>query len=257
MKIIIKKVVYVFNYLFFDPFLLFNKWRAIPSFLLNIFLYYKKNKRPNFKIEFSELFCVTYEKYNSAGVMKGHYFFQDIWAANKIFRSNVNLHYDIASRIDGFVAHILPFTNVKYVDIRNANSTLPNLEFIQGSILNLPFSDNSIKSLSCLHVIEHIGLGRYGDDIDPFGYEKASKELIRVLSPGGKLYIGTPIGKERLCFDAHRVFNVDTILNLFSELELIEFSAVDDLGDRIIHNADTLLSKNYNYGCGLFEFRKP
>lgn len=256
MKNFVTKIYSIVSYLFVDPFMLFNKWRAIPFYLVNIFLYKRQSKTSGFKIDLSNLFCVTYEKFQAAGIMKGHYFYQDIWAAGKIFESKINLHVDVASRIDGFIAHILPYTHVKYIDIREAKSNLKNLEFIKGSIIDLPFEDNSINSLSCLHVIEHIGLGRYGDTIDPEGHIKAAKELVRVLAQGGTLYIGTPIGRERLCFDAHRVFAVQTILDAFSDLQLKEFSLIDDRGEGISLNADIGSANGCQYACGLFEFYK-
>ncbi len=191
-----------------------------------------------------------------AGIMQGHYFFQDIWAAEKVFQKKPQLHIDIASRIDGFVAHLLPFCKVEYVDIRKMDSTLSNLVFKEGSILQLPYPDNSVTSLSCLHVIEHIGLGRYGDPIDPEGFAKAAAELVRVLAPGGHLYFGTPIGEEKLYFDAHRVFAVETILQLFQGLVLEEFSLINDRAREIIPNASYADANNCKYGCGLFAFTK-
>jgi ubiquinone/menaquinone biosynthesis C-methylase UbiE len=176
--------------------------------------------------------------------------------ARKIYCDGTKLHFDVGSRIDGFVAHLLTFSDVNYVDIRPLNSNVDNLTFIQGTILKLPFEANSINSLSCLHVIEHIGLGRYGDDIDSLGYEKAASELIRVLSPGGKLYFSTPVGKECLHFDAHRVFSYETIMSIFSSLNLMEFSFVDDKSERVLKNVDLNVMYNSEYGCGLFIFQK-
>lgn len=154
------------------------------------------------------------------------------------------------------MAHLLPFCEVNYIDIRNIDNTIDNLNFIPGNILALPFENSSIGSLSCLHVIEHIGLGRYGDNVDPDGYIKAAKELSRVLAKNGKLLIGTPIGKEKLYFDAHRVFSYDTIVEIFNELELLEFDFIPDEADRIIYNAKPEITYNSNYGCGLFVFTK-
>ena len=62
-----------------------------------------------------------------------------------------------------------------------------NLFFIKGSVLDLTFEDNSIESLSSLCIVEHIGLGRYGDIIDSFGSEKAINELKRVVKLGGTI----------------------------------------------------------------------
>jgi hypothetical protein len=163
---------------------------------------------------------------------------------------------DVGSRIDGFVAHVLPFCKVNYVDIRPLVAEIPNLQFIQGSILNLPFEDESIISLSCLHVIEHIGSGRYGDEVDPDGYRKAACELTRVLAKEGTLLIGTPTGKEKLYFDAHRVFDPATIKDIFGELELCEFHMIDDSAKGIHYNASFEMALQCDYGCGLYVFKR-
>jgi len=186
----------------------------------------------------------------------GIIFYRMYGLAKKIFQSGCKHHVDIGSRIDGFVAHLLPFCTVEYVDIRPIESPFFELVFKQGSILSLPYADNSISSLSCLHVIEHIGLGRYGDPVDPEGHCKAAAELVRVLQPGGNLYLGTPVGKETVCFDAHRVFYVETVLQMFSGLSLESFDFIDDKGAEIKSRVDYSAANTNRFGCGLFVFSK-
>jgi len=246
----------IFISLFFDPWEMLIKWKGLPSFLRNIIRFKKEHQSDVPNISFSKLYYTTYEKFMPGGTVGGHYFLQDIWAAKKIYEARINYHVDVGSRIDGFVAHILPFCKVDYIDIREIDSPFSNLVFRKGSILDLPYKDDSIISLSCLHVIEHIGLGRYGDPIDPHGHIKAAAELIRVLQPGGKLLIGTPVGKESLYFDAHRVFFVETVLHMFSALKLETFSFIDDEGRKIIDNPDRAYANNCRFGCGLFVFSK-
>lgn len=244
----------------FDPLDILHKWKAIPSYVKNIIVYNKMNSQNDrFKITLKHLYFNTKDKYKKSGTAIGHYFHQDIWAAKNIYDSNVDYHVDVASRIDGFVGHLLVFCNVKYVDIRPLDGKIEGLTYIKGSITDLPFESNSIKSLSSLHVIEHIGLGRYGDPIDPKGYEKSVTELSRVLSNGGRLYLGTPVGREVLAFDAHRVFNAGSIIDIFNlhGLQLKEFSLIDDMGISIIKNANPIDANNCKYGCGLFVFEKP
>jgi SAM-dependent methyltransferase len=198
----------------------------------------------------------SHDRFASAGTAEGHYFYQDLWAARLLLENHVKEHVDVGSRLDGFVGHILPFCRVCYVDIRPLNVQLEGFEFRRGSILEMPFEDNSISSLSSLHVIEHVGLGRYGDRVEPDGYVRAAKELARVLAPNGCLLLGTPVGKERLCFDAHRIFDPQTVVDAFGSLRLVEFSLIDDKGQGILRNATFDQAKSCSYGCGLFVFKK-
>jgi len=250
------RIYNIFSYLLFDPLGKIRQYRAIPTFIANYFKFSNQHKSKDFPLRIKDFYVTTADKYLAAGSVGGHYFFQDIWAATEVHKTGVKEHTDIGSRIDGFVAHLLPFCKVNYVDIRPLNSSLENLNYIQGSILELPFADNSIDSLSCLHVIEHIGLGRYGDPIDPEGHSKAAKELARVLKPGGKLYIGTPVGKQRICFDAHRVFAPETIKSIFEPLRLESFHLIDDSGNEIFENVSFEQAHQCRYGCGLFKFIK-
>ena len=91
---------------------------------------------------------------------------------------------------------------------------------------------SSVESLSCLHTIEHFGLGRYGDKIDPKGHLIGFNNLIIMLKKNAILYFSTPIGDQRIEFNAHRIFSVKYLLNLFSKnFSLQEFSYVDDNGN--------------------------
>src|SRR5262249_33464016 len=121
------------------------------------------------------------------------YTYQDAWAARQIYRNRPGRHVDVGSRIT-FVAGIAAFVPVTFIDIRPPDLAIPGLESLPGNILGLPFDDRSLESVSCLHVAEHIGLGRYGDDLDPRGTVKAAAELQRILGPGGHLYFSLPVG---------------------------------------------------------------
>ena len=183
-----------------------------------------------------------------------HYFYQDIWAFKRILGLGSDSHVDIGSNIKiiGFLSVI---KKVTFIDIRPLIAHFNNLKSMKGSILLIPFEDNSINSISCLHVAEHIGLGRYGDKLDPLGTKKAAKELVRVLAKDGNLLFSLPIGKPRLCFNSHRIHSTDQILDYFSDLELIELSGVDD-GGKYIQNINKNKLDSCNYGCGFFWFTK-
>jgi SAM-dependent methyltransferase len=186
----------------------------------------------------------------------GHYFYQNIWAFRKICESGVSTHVDIGSEAV-FVGFLTTITRVEFVDIRPLDVPyLKNFKGVKGSILDLPYDNDSLPSISCLHVAEHIGLGRYGDPLDPLGTKKAAMELSRCLAGGGNLYFSLPVGKPRLCFNAHRIHSPCQILDYFSTLKLVEFSSYDDQ-KCFVENADMDSFENAKYACGMFHFTKP
>lgn len=230
------------------------KFKHIPkyiAFLLELNRYRQMAGAEN--IAMRDMYPCLGEK-TSTTSFDTHYFYQDIWAFRKILENGVKTHVDVGSKVD-YIGFLSTITHVTFIDIRPLITDLSNLESRAGSILKMPYADGSISSLSCLHVAEHIGLGRYGDPLDPLGTVKACQELQRVLAPGGNLYFGLPVGKSRICFNAHRIHTPDQILNYFSALKLAEFSLVDDSG-HFMQNIEPAKGRNEKYGCGLFHFTK-
>jgi len=252
----LKPYYLMFKNLLFDPRQSVRRIKGLFPYLRDIKRYKKLATNNKFRYAFKNSHPVLDDRNNPAGSVDNVYFLQDLWAANNLLKRGIINHVDVGSRIDGFVGHLLPYCKVDYIDIRTLKSNIENLNYIHGSLLNMPYGDNSVPSLSCLHVIEHVGLGRYGDEIDYDGYEKAAGELTRVLAPGGIMLFSTPVGKERVCFNAHRVFSPHTILEIFCGLKLNEFNVIPDKADRIIYNANINDCENMNYGCGLFVFQK-
>lgn len=167
----------------------------------------------------------------NAGGGDPHYFLHDWYVAKKISESKVKKHYDIGSRIDGFVTHLLSndyYDEITMIDIRPFVYKLPKLNFIQADATNLEnIETNSIETLSSLSVIEHFGLGRYGDKVDPMACFKALRAMQRVLKPGGFLYLEVPVtNQDELHFNAHRVFCPSTILDTLDELSIKEFTYI-------------------------------
>lgn len=183
-----------------------------------------------------------------------HYFYVNAWAMRRVTANQPARHVDVASQVlfANLLAAVVP---VLFVDYRPLHVSLSGLTSLGGSILALPFADNSLASLSCLHVAEHIGLGRYGDPLDPLGTQKAARELARVLAPGGNLYFALPVGRPRLQFNAHRIHDPQTICTYFADLELVEFCGVDDHG-RFAEAINPAALAHSSYACGLFWFRK-
>lgn len=204
---------------------------------------------------FSEIAPQLFDKSNESQTGGGHYFYQDVWALRHLKQLQPDEHHDVGSRLDGFVAQATAICPVIYWDIRPPQFELPNFQFRQGNILNLPLATGSIRSLSCLHVAEHIGLGRYDDPIDPAGTEKALRELQRVVVPGGQLLFSIPIGRERVEFNAQRICDPETPTRILAGMRLMEFNAVDD-GGRLRQNVNPAELRNSKYACGLYRFIK-
>lgn len=198
------------------------------------------------------------------------YFFQDMWAAWEIYRSGVKHVYDIGSRMDGYIAHLLAMeVNVTLIDIRPFKHNVEGVNFIQADAMNLSnIPDNSIETLSSLCALEHFGLGRYGDPIDYNGWRKSLHAIKRKLKVGGTFYLSVPVGnRERVQFNAHRIFKPLTIVNELSpELELYEFSYIDVPNTRIVtcfKGSKDISILDYvtrnelgEYIMGLFTFKK-
>ena len=241
-----------------DPVRFVTSVARLPQYTRDLVRFRRQAARAQHRIPIRSLKPELGDYSDSAGMARGHYFHQDLWAARRIFALRPDQHLDVGSRIDGFVAHLLSFMPVKVVDVRPLLSDVPGLEFVQSDATSLDaWSDNSMMSVSSLHAVEHFGLGRYGDPIDPDGSFKAMRALSRVLKPGGRLYFSVPIGVERIEFNAHRVFSPETILDTFlqSGLSLVRFDAVDDHG-ALRTDVQPSDFARAEYACGLFEFTK-
>lgn len=208
----------------------------------------------------SKKFIILNDFDDKAGENRGHYFHQDLLVANFIYKNKPRRHIDVGSRIDGFVANVASFRKIEVLDIRPLDKIWhENIEFKQCDLMN-PQGLDKADSISCLHAIEHFGLGRYGDPIDINGHIKGITNLINLLTKGGILYISFPISDmDKVYFNAHRLFKVDTIFNYPSikeNMDLVRFDYVDDNDN--LHKDVNIQSvpKKIKYGCGIYTFRK-
>ncbi|MBY0303931.1 MAG: DUF268 domain-containing protein [Sphingomonas sp.] len=195
---------------------------------------------------------------DDSGTASGHYFHQDLLVAQFIFSANPADHLDIASRIDGFVAHVAAFRAIDVMDVRPLQAAAhANIRFLQRDLM-VPQPDlaGRYPSVSCLHALEHFGLGRYTDSIDPDGHRKGFAAIAALVAPGGVLYLSVPVGRPRVEFNAHRIFAPDGPLSwAVGQFTLERFDYVDDRGalqlDKVPADADGL-----DYGCGIYTLRK-
>jgi len=199
--------------------------------------------------------CLNYKTVDTK--IDRHYVYHTAWAARVLEKTKPMLHVDISSTLY-FVAMVSAFVPIEFYDYRPANLRLKNLKCGKEDLMKLSFKDNSIKSLSCMHVLEHVGLGRYGDTLDPNGDIRAMNELARVLEKDGDLLIVVPVGEPTVLFNAHRIYSYEQIINYFKDLELVEFALIPDSekdGD-LVYGASKELVGKQKYACGCFWFKK-
>jgi hypothetical protein len=247
----IVRTAYTWTSAFIDPLRALRAVRGVPSFISDYLAY---RRQPGAEpLALADMMPSLHERSRTHEI-DAHYFYVNAWAARRVLTATPSLHVDIGSQavLPSILAASLP---VVFIDYRPLRVRVSGLQSIAGDILQLPLADSSVTSLSCLHVAEHIGLGRYGDRIDPAGTRKAALELTRVLAPGGSLLFAVPVGRERVVFNAHRVHAAATIQHYFSSLTLEEFAGVDDRG---IWHEDVTVDRfrDNEYACGMFRFTK-
>lgn len=186
-----------------------------------------------------------------------HYIYHTAWASRVLSEQRPEEHVDIGSSLY-FVTGLSAFIPVRFYDYRPAEVSLSGLSSGHADLTALPFEDRSIASLSCMHVVEHVGLGRYGDPIDPDAALQAMGELQRVVANDGILLFVTPVGRPRVCFNAHRVFSYQQVLTAFSDLCLEQFALIPDSprDGGLLIDADPTMVANQDYACGCFMFRR-
>jgi len=247
----------------FDPGKTLRTLKGIPSYIRGMRLLKRQRKASDISFRLGKLYPCFEDKYAESGKGSGDYFHQDLLVARKIYNNKPELHVDIGSRIDGFVAHVASFRKIEVFDIREMKSSIPNITFTQADLMReiderlIGFCD----SLSCLHALEHFGLGRYGDPVDFEGYLKGFDNLYKILKKNGKCYFSVPIGPQRIEFNSQRIFSVEYLLKLFEgKFRIDTFSYIDDSGD--LHEdvpiTDAEVKDNYGCttGCGVFELTK-
>jgi len=231
----------------------------VPKRYLHFLSDYRKFKGANdgrLSIRWGDRQPMVHDRTSSHG-FDHHYIYHTAWAARVLREIGPTEHVDISSSLY-FSAIISAFVPTTFIEYRKVDIGLEGLTSSQGDILSLPLPDESVRSLSCMHVVEHIGLGRYGDPLDTKGDIRAIRELKRVLARGGDLLFVVPVGKPRVMFNAHRIYSYEQIISYFQDLELIEFALIPNRPDGgLLRQADPQRSKDAEYDCGCFWFRKP
>jgi hypothetical protein len=264
------KLLWIVTQFGIDPIRFLNAIRGFSLYMRDYYVFRKKHKG------LIRFYPCLHERYAEAGDTKSEYFWQDLIVAQWIHQANPDRHVDVGSRTDGFIAHVASFREIEVFDVRPITTEIPGVTFRHANLMDPTFistlqyenaadgvgREGYCDSLSCLHVLEHFGLGRYGDPIDPQGYQKGFANLASLLCPQARFYLSSPIGRERVEFNANWVFDPSTILSLaidnglslerfavysqksgFREIQQVDFSEIFSL----------LAAEEYNLGIFLFK----
>ena len=228
-----------------------------PLYIKSFFIFKKRLKSKNLKIK-NYFFPVLGEHLEKSSKVIEHYFNQDLLVASYIFKNKPKKHVDVGSRIDGFVAHVASFRNIEVFDIRNNDFQFKNITFKKKDISKVNKNlINYCDSLSCLHTLEHFGLGRYGDKIDPEGHIKGFKNLIKILKKNGTLYVSVPISDQNaVYFNSERLFKPKEILKWSNDVKLTRFDLINDNNQMFLNLNVKNFKKKIKYSCGIYTFKK-
>ena len=242
----------------FDPLKLIRSIRALPGFILESLAFRKAYSGPIKWVP-----CL-HDRFQEGGTTKDEYFLQDLTVARWIFDAQPRRHVDVGSRVDGFVAHVASFREIEVFDVRPVSSKIPGMVFRQADLSQPVDLHGGVRStcdsLSCLHALEHFGLGRYGDVIDPEAHVSGMRNMLALLETGGTFYLSTPVGAERVEFNANRVFDPRTLvaLGLENGLRLRRLCIISGGAVRENDTSPEALAAlaEQSYRLGLFEFEK-
>lgn len=239
-----------------DPIKALRSVQGLPRFVRDYFRF-----RSGYSGRLELLPCL-HDWHEEGGATTLEYFWQDLLVAREIFEARPEKHVDVGSRVDGFVAHVASFREIEVFDVRPISTQIPGVSFRRADLMQpMEGMRAYCDSLSCLHALEHFGLGRYGDPIDPAGFERGLANMADLLRKGGVFYLSVPIGVERVEFNGQRVFDPRAMIDLAlaNALELRELKVIRQGGKVEALSPDEQRLSDLareRYALGVFTFIK-
>jgi hypothetical protein len=203
-----------------------------------------------------------HDEHGEGGEARSEYFLQDLMVARCVFEEKPTRHIDIGSRVDGFVAHVASFRTIEVFDVRPNSANVPGIRFRQIDMMSSEGASERCDSLSCLHALEHFGLGRYGDPISPKGFEDGFAAMATMVQPGGRFYLSVPIGRPRVEFNAHRIVSPRCVMDLAGKhnLRLVELTVLREGSQELLRELgpeEISALEGLDYALGVFILLKP
>jgi Caenorhabditis protein of unknown function, DUF268 len=235
-----------------DPVALIRGLGSVPRYLRHLLSFLILTESLNFRISPALLDFRT-----NSGSSDGHYFWQDLLCAQWIFQESPSSHFDVGSRIDGFISHLLSFREVTLLDIRPNILLIPNLKTVIGDAqVGLEDFKNSFDSVSSLHSIEHFGLGRYGDTLQVDGHVRGLENIAACVKINGFLYVSFPVGVSKVEFNSQRIIDPLWPLEILQKFELVDFILIPWKGQPVLGAHPSEVDKNKTGQAGLYKFRR-
>ena len=260
LKQLLLKCIFFLGQFGLDPLRLLRSLRGLPSYVIDW-----RRFRRNYIGTMALMPCL-HDRFEEGGATKSEYFWQDLLVARWIHDADPEKHVDVGSRVDGFVAHVASYREIEVFDVRPITASIPGIRFRQMDMMyaaSLPDGggEGYCDSVSCLHAIEHFGLGRYGDQLNPEGYRLGIANLAHLLKPGGMLYLSFPIGRERVEFNANWVFDPRTIIACAQEhalepTRLVTIAENTGGEESLMDEATLAMLAKQHCGLGIFLFKK-
>jgi SAM-dependent methyltransferase len=111
--------------------------------------------------------------------------------------------------------------------------------------------------VTCLSTIEHVGLGRYGDRLDPWGDVKLARNLEQLLRPGGIALLSFPVGRGCVVFNQHRIYSPRRRSLIFGDLRLIERRSGRSALGQARHKVEVALNKPQASSQPVYVLERP
>jgi hypothetical protein len=149
-----------------------------------------------------------------------------LWILKAIEKYNINNKKVavIGTLVPWIEAILLNFNNI----VTTVEYNVPEVEYNNLNAISYWDFQKTSNMYDCIITyssVEHSGLGRYGDPLDPNGDIKTMQDIHKNLITNGILIWGAPVGHDALVWNAHRIYGkirMPVLFNGFRELEWID-----------------------------------
>ena len=207
---------------------------SLPNYFISYLCVYQKLKSNNSHYRL-KIYPCFHDNINQVSIIQNEYFIQDLYVANIVKNLPSTLHVDIGSRLDGFVSQCSLVKDLISYDYRQESQLKYGIHFSHVDLLDYDCVYGALNShhgqrisISCLHTLEHLGLGRYGDKLSLQAFENGLSNLLLSTPVNSSLIISFPVGIPRIYFNAHRIIDIDTVIKYLDNhnFEFVEFSTI-------------------------------